>query len=190
MGSNRRLNHLYYLIAITLVGAFLRFYNLGWGDGFYFHPDEGNMARSVAQLCLKTPGVSGVLRTLPGVKGEAETYFVLRGRSFERGLPKSLKLSSSQVREALAPIVNKIITHITDLVEQTPPELVGDIMEHGIILTGGASQLRGLEKTISEATRMPVLLADDPQTCVVRGAAKVLENPALLEKVKVTGGLQ
>lgn len=125
-----------------------------------------------------------------GVKRTAEQHFVLRGRDFERGLPKSLKFSSSQAQEALSPVVNKIIAAISEIVEQIPPELVGDIMENGVVLTGGASQLSGLDKRISESIKMPVWVADDPQTCVVRGGAKLLDNQKLLEKIKVTGGLQ
>jgi len=119
-----------------------------------------------------------------------EKYAVLRGRGFERGLPKSIKISTSQTKEALAPVINKIITHINEIVEQIPPELVVDIMEHGVVLTGGAVQIEGLDKRIAEATKMPVWMAEDPQTCVVRGAGALLENKDLLEKVKVTGGLQ
>lgn len=119
-----------------------------------------------------------------------EKYFVLRGRGYERGLPKSLKVSSAKAMEALSPVVNKIIAQISEIIEQVPPELIGDIMEHGVILTGGAGQLRGLDKRISEAIKMPVSVADDAQTCVVRGAARLLDDTELLEKVKVTGGLQ
>jgi rod shape-determining protein MreB len=124
------------------------------------------------------------------LKEEENRYFVLRGRGFERGLPKSLKFSSQEALEALSPTVNKIVANINEVVEQIPPELVGDIMENGLILTGGGGQLKGLDKRISEAIRMPVWVAEDAQTCVVRGAAKLLDNTKLLERIKVTGGLQ
>jgi len=116
-------------------------------------------------------------------------YHVLRGRGFERGLPKSVKLSSDHVREALDNVVNKIIRSINEIVEQIPPELVGDIMEHGVVLTGGGGTLLGLDKRICEAIRMPVWVEPDAHTAVVRGAAKLLTNPKLLEKVRVTSGL-
>ncbi|MBI2616536.1 rod shape-determining protein [Candidatus Gottesmanbacteria bacterium] len=118
-----------------------------------------------------------------------EKYAVVRGRDLESGLPKSVKLSSSEVREAIAPVVNQIIEKINETVEEIPPELIGDVLEQGIALSGGGAQLLGIDKVIAEATRMPVWVVDDPLTCVVRGAALVLENDKLLEKVRVTGGL-
>jgi len=118
-----------------------------------------------------------------------QLYHVLRGRGFERGLPKSVKLSSEQVREALDVVVNKIIRSINEIVEQIPPELVGDIMEHGVVLTGGGGTLKGLDKRISDSIKMPVWVESDAHTAVVRGAAKLLTNPGLLKKVRVTSGL-
>lgn len=119
-----------------------------------------------------------------------EKHTVVRGRNLENGLPKSVKLTSSEVREAVAPVVNQIIEAINETVEEIPPELVGDILEQGITLAGGGALLSGIDKAIAEATKMPVWLAEAPMECVVRGAAKVLENPRLLEKVRVTGGLK
>ena len=118
-----------------------------------------------------------------------EKYFVVRGRDLESGLPKSVKLSSSEVREALAPTNQEIITNITDTLEETPPELVSDIMERGIVMAGGGSLLPGIDKLVAEETKMPVWIAEDPLTCVVRGCGKVLESPSLLKKIKVTKGL-
>jgi rod shape-determining protein MreB len=118
-----------------------------------------------------------------------EKYHVIRGRDLESGLPKSVKLSSSEVRESLAPIVREIIGNIVEALEETPPELVSDIMEKGIVMAGGGSLLPGIDKVVSEETRMPVWIAEDPITCVVRGCGKVLEEPGLLKKIKVTKGL-
>ncbi|HSW87743.1 MAG TPA: rod shape-determining protein, partial [Candidatus Saccharimonadales bacterium] len=77
-----------------------------------------------------------------------------------------------------------------DVLEDAPPELTSDIVEHGILLTGGGSQLPGLDRLIVEKTHIPVVLADDPLTTVVRGTGKVLNDPQLLNRVKVTGGLK
>lgn len=121
---------------------------------------------------------------------DEEKSTVIRGRDLETGLPKSVKLTSSEIREAISPVVNQIIEMITELVEETPPELVGDLMERGIALAGGGSLLLGMEKLVAQEIKMPVWRASDPQSCVVRGCGKVLENPALLEKVRVTGGLR
>lgn len=119
-----------------------------------------------------------------------EKHTVVRGRDLESGLPKSVKLTSSEVREAIAPVVNQIIEIINETVEEIPPELIGDVLEQGITLAGGGALLSGIDHAISEATKMPVWIADDPLTCVVRGAAKLLDNEKLLSRVKVTGGLK
>ncbi len=119
-----------------------------------------------------------------------EKQAVIRGRDLERGLPKSIRVSSSEIREALAPIINKIIDEIKEIIEETPPELLGDIMEQGLVMAGGGALISGIDKTIAEAVKIQVRVAEDPLTCVVRGAAKVLENKKLLDKVKVTGGLR
>lgn len=118
-----------------------------------------------------------------------EKFTVVRGRDLETGLPKSLKVSSEEIREALAPIIQEIITNISDTLEETPPELLSDIMEKGIVLAGGGSLIPGIDKTISESTKMPVWIADDPLTCVVRGCGKVLEDYSLLNKIRITKGL-
>lgn len=119
-----------------------------------------------------------------------EKHTVVRGRDMENGLPKSVKLTSSEMREALAPVVNEIIEAIDESVEEIPPELIGDVLEQGIALAGGGALLTGIDKAISEAIKMPVWVVDDPLTCVVRGAAKLLDDEKLLFKVKVTGGLK
>ncbi len=121
---------------------------------------------------------------------EKEKQMVVRGRGLESGLPKSLKLTSSEVREAIAPVVRQIVDSLSEVIEETPPELVADIVSRGVTLVGGASQITGLDKLIAEETKMPVWVADDPMTAVVRGCAKVLADPGLLQKVRVTGGLR
>lgn len=121
---------------------------------------------------------------------EENKQTVVRGRDLESGLPKSLKLNTVEVREALAAVVNEITAGIKDVIEETPPEFIGDIMEQGITLAGGSSLLRGIDKLIAQEVRMPVWSADDPQTAVVRGALKLLEDEELLKRVRVTGGLR
>jgi len=115
---------------------------------------------------------------------------IVRGRDLESGLPKSLKVSEDEVREALAPVISKIIEAVADVLEEAPPELTSDILENGILLTGGGSMLYGMDKLIVDRTHIPVIRADDPLTTVVRGTGKVLEDDALLERVKVIGGLK
>lgn len=119
-----------------------------------------------------------------------EKHFVISGRDMESGLPKSIKITSMEVREALSPVLQQIISEVTDTLEETPPELLSDILEHGIVMSGGCSQLYGIDKVISEATKMPVWVVDNPLEAVVKGCGKLLDNQKLLEKVMVIGGLK
>lgn len=107
-----------------------------------------------------------------------------------KGLPESMKISSEEIRLALAPVVKQIISSTKDVLEETPAELVSDIIKNGIVVAGGGAMLPGIDTAISEATKMPVWIADDPLTCVVRGCGKVLSDEGLLEQVKVVGGLR
>jgi rod shape-determining protein MreB len=109
-----------------------------------------------------------------------------RGRDLLTGLPRSVEVGSDQIREALEPSVAQIIDAIKETIEETPPELVADIMDQGIVLAGGGALLAGLDKRVAEATQMPVHIADDPLTCVVRGTGRVLEDLDALERVLVS----
>lgn len=119
----------------------------------------------------------------------AEKETIVRGRDLETGLPKSIKIKSSEIREAISPTLNQIIGAIQEVLEDTPPELLADVADHGMVLAGGGALLPGLAKLVADETKMPVSLADDPFTAVVRGCGRVLEDIELLEKVRVTGGL-
>ncbi|HLY66057.1 MAG TPA: rod shape-determining protein [Chloroflexota bacterium] len=107
----------------------------------------------------------------------------LRGRDLITGLPKVVEVTSSDIREAIANPVNQIVEEVKTCVEETPPELVADIMECGITLAGGGALLEGLAVRLTEETKMPVQVADDPLTCVVRGTGKALEEIDTLRKV-------
>lgn len=123
-------------------------------------------------------------------KDTGERVMVVRGRDLESGLPRSLKITEAEVREALSPIVSQIIETIVETLEETPPELLADILERGILLTGGGALLSGIDRLIVERTKMPVVVADEPLTTVVVGTARVLEDTNLLEQVRVRGGLR
>lgn len=116
---------------------------------------------------------------------KVERQTVVRGRDIETGLPKSIRINEAEVREALSTVIHEIIEAIAETIEETPPELVGDIMEHGIVLAGGGSLIRGIDKLVAMETKMPVWVTEDPQTAVVRGCGKLLDDPVLLSKVKV-----
>ncbi|HJZ06019.1 rod shape-determining protein [Candidatus Amesbacteria bacterium RIFCSPHIGHO2_01_FULL_48_32] len=117
-------------------------------------------------------------------------YMVVRGRDLESGLPRSLKITSDEIREALMPTLREITSAVADLIEVTPPELVADVLERGIVMAGGGSMIAGMSKLMEDETRMPVYVADDPMTAVVRGCGMVLEDEQLLKRVRVVGGLR
>ena len=123
-------------------------------------------------------------------KNLVERVAVVRGRDIETGLPKSLRITEVEVREALAPVLSKIVDGVVQVLEESPPELTSDILEHGILLTGGGSILYGFDRLIIERTNIPVVRSEDPLTTVVRGTGKVLEDELLLDRVKVIGGLK
>jgi len=116
---------------------------------------------------------------------EKEISMEVKGRDLVAGVPKNLKLSSVQVREALVEPIDAIIEAVRQSLERTPPELASDILERGIILTGGGALLRGLDKRLREETNLPVVIAEDPLTCVVRGTGKVLEDMQHYQKVLI-----
>lgn len=109
----------------------------------------------------------------------------IRGRDLVSGLPKVLTVTSWEIETALAEPVSAIMETIKNTLERTPPELAADIMEKGVILSGGGALLRGLDKLVAEETGMPVYMADDPLDCVVIGAGKALTAIELLKRVAV-----
>lgn len=116
-------------------------------------------------------------------KDDSEETMQIRGRNLISGLPKTEHISSSQVREALKEPITSIVDAIKSTLEKTPPELSSDIMENGIMLTGGGALLRGLDKLVMEETGMPVHIAEDPLDCVALGTGKSVEDQAIFEKV-------
>ncbi|MBI2774122.1 MAG: rod shape-determining protein [Chloroflexi bacterium] len=115
---------------------------------------------------------------------EVSTYF--RGRDLLTGLPRSIEVTSAQVREALEPAIQQIVDAVKDTIEETPPELIADVMDQGIYVAGGGALLKGLDTRLSEATQMAVHIADDPLTCVCRGTGKILEELVLYDRALVT----
>jgi rod shape-determining protein MreB len=107
---------------------------------------------------------------------DEELRMEVKGRDLTDGLPRSVTLSSVQVREAIEPVVEKIEDTIRETLELTPPELVKDIYEQGLVLAGGGALLRGLSQRLSQALNVPVFVADDPLIAVTYGLAKVLED--------------
>lgn len=148
-----------------------------------------NYMRLKYSLLLGQPSAEEVKIGIGSLNIEKEKFAVVRGRDLESGLPKSIKLAASEVREALSPTIQEIIGNISESLEETPPELISDIMERGIVMAGGGSLIPGIDRMVADATKMPVSIAEDPLTCVVRGCGKVLEEDRLLAKIRVTKGL-
>lgn len=119
---------------------------------------------------------------------EQEDAYSVRGRDLVTGLPKSVTVTSTEIRGAIQEQIAAIVEAVKATLETTPPELAADIMERGIILAGGGALLRGLDRLINVETGMPVYIAEDPLTCVVVGAGRALDEMATLDKVLQTGG--
>ncbi len=105
-----------------------------------------------------------------------EQITTVRGRNLVSGLPEAVEISSVELREALSNSVRTIIDMAKDVLDETPPEIVSDLMEMGVCLAGGGSQLRGLDERLSSDLRMRAWVAEDPMTCVARGAGLILED--------------
>lgn len=112
----------------------------------------------------------------------------VKGRDLISGLPKEILISDEEICEAIASSVNAIISEIRSVVEETPPELLSDLMTRGIILAGGGSMLRGFADLVAQATGIPTKLAEDPLTTVVRGCGIILEDIESLKEVLVNNG--
>jgi rod shape-determining protein MreB len=115
---------------------------------------------------------------------EEEITVSVRGRDLATGLPKEVQVSSVEIRDALSGSVNSVVEAVRQTIEATPPELVADIMRRGIVLAGGGALLRGLSLRLSQETKFPVYLAEDPMRCVVRGCAAALEEVAILQRLQ------
>ena len=107
---------------------------------------------------------------------EEELEMEVKGRDLVAGIPKTLRITSTEIRDALNEPVSTIVEAVKQALEQTPPELSADILDKGIIMTGGSSMLRGLDERLRQETNLPVNVINEPLTCVARGALKIIEN--------------
>jgi len=116
---------------------------------------------------------------------EEEMVIEVRGRDLITGLPKFIRVNSEEIRDALQAPLKDIVEATKVTLERTPPELAADLIERGIVLCGGGSLLRGLDKLISEETGLACFIADDPLTAVAQGTGKILEEPRYLKKISL-----
>ena len=117
---------------------------------------------------------------------EEEETVEIRGRDLATGLPKSVEVSTIELRDALSGSISAIVEVVRSTIEITPPELVADLMYRGIALAGGGALLRGLDRRLAQETKFPVYVADDPLSCVVQGAGEMLEETEMLAKVQAS----
>jgi len=110
----------------------------------------------------------------------------VKGRDLVSGIPKTLEIDDQEIREALSEPINAIVEAVRIALERTPPELAADIVDKGIVLAGGGALLRNLDQLLREETGLPVVIAEDPLSCVVLGSGKVLDELDLLKRVTVT----
>ena len=116
-------------------------------------------------------------------KPAKEISMEVKGRDLVAGIPKTLKLTSEEIREALAEPIAQIVEALKQALEETPPELAADIVDRGIVMTGGGSLLKGLDTLFKEQTNLPINVVDDPLSCVVLGAGKVLDNVHAYDRI-------
>ncbi len=153
------------------------------------------LSDAVAQYMKKVHNLSIGERTAEEIKirlGSAyplleELKMEVRGLNQVSGLPRTVTITSNEIREALLEPVNTIVEAVRDTLEKCPPELAADIIDRGIVLAGGGALLQGLDELISHDTEVPVHIADDPLSCVVLGTGKVLEDFETLKRVLGSG---
>ena len=124
-----------------------------------------------------------VKKTIGCVYPLAEAVIMeIKGRSLQTGLPAKVMISSSEMLEALGECAMEIVNGVNSILEQTPPEIVGDIIANGILLTGGGSNLKGLDILIEKCTGINVYVAENPESCVAIGTGRALENISLISE--------
>lgn len=148
-----------------------------------------NYFRLKYSLLLGEVTAEGIkIETVSAILQRPEKLTVVRGRDLETGLPRSIRVSGSEIREAVLPILQQIVGQVEEILEETPPELIADIAESGVILAGGGALIPGLDQLFRERVKMPVMITNDPLTAVVWGCGKLLEDDNLASKVRLTRG--
>ncbi len=170
-------------IAVIALNGIVAFKSLKIG-GETLNRNIAQYVREKANLLLGEQTVEEIKIKIGSIfpeKGSQEMR--VKGRDLITGLPKEISLSPEEVKEAITPTIELIAEAISDTIEKTPPELVADLLERGIILSGGGAMLKGLAKFINKKIKIPVHLADDPTTSVIRGLGFVLEDFDNLKEV-------
>ncbi len=134
--------------------------------------------RKSYNLLIGDPTAEAVkLRIGSAIAMEEELTMDVKGRDLVSGLPRTVAVHSSEIRDAIQEPVYRIVSAVRRALEITPPELASDLVDRGVILTGGGALIRGLDLLIAHEIGLPVRVAEDPLTCVVRGAGRILDQP-------------
>ncbi len=172
-------------VAVISLGGIVTSRNLRIA-GDQFNEDIISYARDEFKLLVGERTAEDVKISIGSVWKTNETLEgTLRGRDLVTGLPREVLVTDADIRAALSKSIKSIVEAVKGTVEDTPPELVSDIMHRGILLVGGGSLIRGLGKLLEKETKIPVYLAEDPLTAVVRGTGVILENLDSLREVLV-----
>jgi rod shape-determining protein MreB len=163
-------------IAVLSLGGIVRSKNLRIA-GNKLDQDIISHVRSEFKVLIGEKTAESVKMAIGSVmEGAPHLEAVVRGRDLITGLPREILITDSDVREAISQSVDTLVEAIREVLETTPPEILSDIMRSGIILAGGGALLKGLDTLLSEWLKVPVIVADDPLTAVVRGTGVILEN--------------
>lgn len=151
--------------------------------GNAFDNDIIRYMRTKYKLLIGERTAEEIKITIGTVYGDKTKQMDVKGRNLVTGLPQVITITSEEVEIALKDSIYKIINEIKGVLELAPPELSGDIIDKGIVLTGGGAMLKGFDKLLSKELKVPVILADSPLTCVVEGTGVLLENVNLIESI-------
>ena len=172
-------------IAVISLGGIVASKNLRIA-GDRFNDDIASYAREEFKLLIGEKTAEDVKISIGSVwKTNEILEGTIRGRDLVTGLPREVLLTDSDVRVALAKSIRAVVDAVKGVIEDTPPELVSDIMHRGILLVGGGGMIRGLDKLLERETKMPVYLGEDPLTVVVRGTGIILEDLDILRDVLI-----
>jgi len=172
-------------IAVISLGGIVASKNLRIA-GDRFNDDIASYAREEFKLLIGEKTAEDVKISIGSVwKTNEILEGTIRGRDLVTGLPREVLLTDSDVRVALAKSIRAVVDAVKGVIEDTPPELVSDIMHRGILLVGGGGMIRGLDKLLERETKMPVYLGEDPLTAVVRGTGIILEDLDILRDVLI-----
>jgi rod shape-determining protein MreB and related proteins len=172
-------------IAVISLGGIVKSTNLRVA-GDRFNQDIINYVRDEFKILIGERTAEDVKMAIGSAYNNGDSSeSIIRGRDLITGLPREISVSDADIREAISKSVKSLIYSVKELMEETPPELVSDIMHRGIMMVGGGSFLKGLDRIIEMETKIPVKVAEDPLTAVVRGTGIILEDIAAIKDVLI-----